>query len=44
MVGLFKAGVECLKEKTNPTSIIKETEGMGDNPSDYGARIGSSPN
>ena len=42
MVGLFKAGVEWIKGNTNPTSIIKETEGMGDNPSGDSAQIGSS--
>lgn len=44
MVGLFNAGIELLKEKTNPTSIVKETEGMGDNSSGYDAKIGSSGN
>lgn len=42
MTGLFKAGVEWIKEKTNPRSIIKDTEGMGDNPSGNSAKIGSS--
>ena len=42
MAGLFKAGVEWIKEKTNPAPIIKETEGKGDNPSGDYAKIGSS--
>ena len=31
--GLFKAGVERIKEKTNPIAIIKDIEGNRDNPS-----------
>ena len=42
MAGLFKAGVEWIKEKTNPSPIIKETKGKGDSSSGYSARIGSS--
>ena len=41
MAGLFKAGVEWIKEKTNPSPIIKETKGKGDNPSGDYAQIGS---
>ena len=44
MAGLFKAGVEWIKEKTNPSIIIKETKGKGDNPSGDSAQIGSSGN
>ena len=44
MAGLFKAGVEWIKEKTNPSPIIKETKGKGDNPSGDSAQIGSSGN
>ena len=42
MVGLFKAGVEWIKEKTNPVPIIAETKDKNDNPSGYYAKIGSS--
>ena len=42
MAGLFKAGVEWIKEKTNPKSIVKETKGKGDNSSGDSALIGSS--
>ena len=42
MTGLFKAGVEWIKEKTNSKSIVKETKGKGDNSSGYSALIGSS--
>ena len=42
MVGLFKAGVEWIKEKTNPIPIIAETKDKNDNPSGYSAKIGSS--
>ena len=42
MAGLFNAGVEWIKEKTNPAPIIKETEIMGDNQSGDCAKIGSS--
>ena len=41
MVGLFKAGIEWIKEKTNPIIIINETEGKNDNPSGDSAQIGS---
>ena len=42
MVGLFKAGVEWIKEKTNPKPIIKETKGNGGASSGNAAKIGSS--
>ena len=42
MAGLFKAGVEWIKEKTNPVPIIAETKDKNDNPSGYSAQIGSS--
>ena len=42
MVGLFKAGVEWIKEKTNPVPIIAETKDNNDNPSGDYAKIGSS--
>ena len=42
MAGLFKAGVEWIKEKTNPSPIIAETKDKNDNPSGYYAQIGSS--
>ena len=42
MVGLFKAGVEWIKEKTNPKPIIKETKGNGGASSGGYAKIGSS--
>ena len=42
MAGLFKAGVEWIKEKTNPVPIIAETKDKNDNPSGYYAKIGSS--
>ena len=45
-VGLFKAGIEWIKEITNPTHVIKETEGNNDKnkigSSGYSAQIGSS--
>ena len=41
MVGLFKAGVEWIKEKTNPKPIIKETKGNGGASSGYAAKIDS---
>ena len=44
MVGLFKAGVEWIKEKTNPVPIIAETKDKNDNPSGDSAKIGSSGN
>ena len=44
MAGLFKAGVEGIKEKTNPVPIIAETKDKNDNPSGYSAQIGSSGN
>ena len=42
MAGLFKAGVEWIKEKTNPIPIINETKDKNDNPSGDSAHIGSS--
>ena len=42
MAGLFKAGIEWIKEKTNPIPIINETKGKTDNPSGDSAKIGSS--
>ena len=42
MAGLFKAGVEWIKEKTNPVPIIAETKDKNDNPSGDYAQIGSS--
>ena len=42
MAGLFKAGVEWIKEKTNPVPIIAETKDENDNPSGNYAQIGSS--
>ena len=42
MAGLFKAGVEWIKEKTNPVPIIAETKDENDNPSGNYAKIGSS--
>ena len=42
MVGLFKAGVEWIKEKTNPVPIIAETKDKNNNPSGDYAKIGSS--
>ena len=42
MAGLFKAGVEWIKEKTNPVPIIAETKDNNDNPSGDYAQIGSS--
>ena len=42
MAGLFKAGVEWIKEKTNPIPIINETKDKNDNPSGDYAQIGSS--
>ena len=42
MAGLFKAGVEWIKEKTNPIPIINETKDKNDNPSGNSAKIGSS--
>ena len=42
LAGLFKAGVEWIKEKTNPALIIEETEDRNDNSSGDGAQIGSS--
>ena len=41
MAGLFKAGVEWIKEKTNPVPIIAETKDKNDNSSSYYAQIGS---
>ena len=42
MAGLFKAGVEWIKEKTNPVLIIAETKDKNDNSSGGSAQIGSS--
>ena len=42
MAGLFKAGVEWIKEKTNPVPIIAETKDKNDNSSGDSALIGSS--
>ena len=42
MAGLFKAGVEWIKEKTNPIPIINETKDKNDNTSGDSAQIGSS--
>ena len=42
MAGLFKAGVEWIKEKTNPVPIIAETKDKSDNSSGGSAKIGSS--
>ena len=44
MAGLFKAGVEWIKEETNPIPIINETKDKNDNPSGNSAKIGSSGN
>ena len=44
MAGLFKDGVEWIKEKTNPVPIIAETKDENDNPSGNYAKIGSSGN
>ena len=44
MAGLFKAGIEWIKEKTNPIPIINETKDKNDNPSGDCAQIGSSGN
>ena len=44
MAELFKAGVEWIKEKTNPVPIIAETKDKNDNPSGDYAKIGSSGN
>ena len=42
MAGLFKAGVEWIKEKTNPVPIITETKDKNDNSSGDYAQTGSS--
>ena len=42
MAGLFKAGVEWIKEKTNPVLIIAETKDKNDNSSGDYAKVGSS--
>ena len=42
MAGLFKAGVEWIKEKTNPVPIITETKDKNGNSSGDYAKIGSS--
>ena len=41
MTGLFKAGVEWIKEKTDPVPVIEETHGKGNDPSGDYAQIGS---
>lgn len=38
--GLFKAGVEWIKEKTNPITIIKDIEGNRDNPNSESIQTG----
>ena len=42
MSGLFKAGIEWIKEKTNPVTIIEDAEKIGTVLSGYSAKIGSS--
>ena len=42
MTGLFKAGIEWIKEKTNPIPIINETKDKIDNTSGDYTKIGSS--
>ena len=42
MSGLFKAGIEWIIGKTNPTPIIKETKDKNDNSNSDYAQIGSS--
>ena len=42
MIGLFKAGIEWINEKTNPILIINETKNKNDNLSGDSAQIGSS--
>ena len=42
MAGLFNAGIEWIKEKTNPVPIIAETKDKNDNSSGDSAQIGSS--
>ena len=42
MSGLFKAGIEWIKEKTNPVTIIEDAEKIGTVLSGYYAQIGSS--
>ena len=44
MAGLFKAGIEWIKEQTNPIPIINKTKDKTDNTSGYSAQIGSSGN
>lgn len=44
MAGLFKAGIEWIKEKTNPVPIIAETKDKNENSSGNSAQIGSSGN
>ena len=39
---LFKAGVEWIKEKTNPDTIIKSIKNKGNTSSGYNSKIGSS--
>ena len=42
MSGLFKAGIEWIKEKTNPVTIIEDAEKIGTVSSGDSAQIGSS--
>ena len=42
MAGLFKAGIEWIKEQTNPIPIINKTKDKTDNTSGDSAQIGSS--
>ena len=42
MSGLFKAGIEWIKEKTNPVTIIEDAEKIGTVSSGGSAQIGSS--
>ena len=44
IAGLFKAGVEWIKEKTNPDTIIKSIKNKENTSSGYDAKIGSSGN
>ena len=44
MAGLFKAGIEWIKEQTNPIPIINKTKDKTDNTSGDSAQIGSSGN
>lgn len=42
MIGLFKAAIEWIREKTNPMPIIEETKDKNDGSSGDNAQIGSS--